>query len=389
MVCVLAPLLLAVLLNEASGSHFSAGVGPASPCPAQWLLFGKRCFAFYPVWSSWSAANSMCSQTGSRLVSLHTPEEMQFVHQLANTRIPVWLGGYQSQQNGSWFWSDSSPFRISGLINQRRGENTEGRVCMGMEHKSAELHSAPCRELRFYICSVKASYGHTVAPGNREQAEPDIVPGVSLFDVMWRYSHGLAEDVLSSSCLLRKLQSGNLTERCYTRFIQQEALYLRRVSSTVEALISRPQEADDMRSLLLDTFKDYSSRHQRLPPPFAPLWLYLSLQSFHSVVLEEPVYWLVALSARARLRSFLARELLLDERGPWPQQVSGSVGDYIYRDWWKDSLREVAWTHRFRKVIEKHQNKMNVFKAINIFREHMMNQKSFYRAVDCDAEADE
>uniref|UniRef100_A0A3Q4BH89 C-type lectin domain-containing protein n=1 Tax=Mola mola TaxID=94237 RepID=A0A3Q4BH89_MOLML len=87
MAYTLISVLLLVLLAEASALQSSSGK-ENSP----------RCFAFYPVWSSWSAAESMCSRTGGSLVSIHTPEEMQFVHRLASMHTPVWLGGHQPQQ---------------------------------------------------------------------------------------------------------------------------------------------------------------------------------------------------------------------------------------------------------------------------------------------------
>ncbi|XP_053272595.1 uncharacterized protein LOC128430524 isoform X1 [Pleuronectes platessa] len=375
MVCVLALFLFPILLTE---SFSAAGEDPVPPCPPQWLLFGQRCFAFFPVWSSWSSANSLCSQTGSHLVSLHTPEEKQILLKLANTSTHVWLGGFRVQQNNSWFWSDGAPFRISGWTNQMRGKRKEGGVCMEMDPKSGDLHSAPCGELRFYICSIKVS--SVDLPIRRKQVEPGIVPGVSLFDVMWSRSDVLAEEILLSSSFLAKLQSGHMPERCYTNYIQQEALYMHQVSSTLEVLIGGLQESNDMNSLLRDTFKQYSCRNQSIPPPLPPQWLQFSLQSFHSLVLEEPVYWLVALSARAWLRSFLAEEVLLQSK-PGPQLMSGV--DSSYWEWIRHSLQEVAWTHRFKVVIEENQDKMDMFKAINIFREHMMNQKSFYKAVDC------
>lgn len=248
---------------------------------------------------------------------------------------------------------------------------------MHMDPKSGELHSAPCGELRFYICSAKASFEEPLKP-----AEPGIFPNVSLFDVLWGRSDSLAEEILHSSSFLKQIRSGHLTERCYASFKQQEALYLQRVSSTLEALLSGLQEADDMRSLLLDALKHYGSRNQSLPALPPPQWLCLSLESFHSVVLEEPVYWLVALSARACLRDFLlSSEHLTDTL-----QVSESEGgaSSLHREWREESLKEVDWTRRYKKVIEEHQHQMDVFKAINIFREHMMNQKSFYKAVACD-----
>ena len=73
-----------------------------------------------------------------------------------------------------------------------------------------------------------------------------------------------------------------------------------------------------------------------------PKWLKYSLQSFHSVVLEEPVYWLVALSARACLHKFLVEELLLSE----PILVSGPEANSFYQQWRRDSMKDVDWINR-------------------------------------------
>ncbi|XP_075948329.1 uncharacterized protein LOC142950652 isoform X2 [Anarhichas minor] len=386
MVCVLARLLFALLLTETSASPSASETEQASPCPPRWLLFGQRCFAFYPVWSSWTNADLMCSQKGGHLASLHTPEERQFVRQLANTHLPVWLGGRQAQQNGSWFWSDDSPFRISGWTNQRQGKAGEGGTCMAITPKCGELGSAPCGELRFYVCSTGASSNKSSADG--EPVEPGIVAGVSLFDVVWSYIDPLAEEILHSSSVLRGLRSGRLTQSCYDSFIQQEALYLHRVSSTLQVLMSGLQEADDVTSLLLDTLKQYSSSNQSLLASPPPQWLQSSLQSFHSVVLEEPVYWLVALSARACLRDFLSRELLSSSSSSEELRGSGSElkASLLLREWSEDTRTEVTWIRRYRTLIEERQPHMDVFQAVNIFRQHMMNQKSLYKAANCDEE---
>ncbi|KAI3376056.1 hypothetical protein L3Q82_016585, partial [Scortum barcoo] len=382
MVCVLLPLVLAVLLTESSASLSpSGGAAQVTQCPPRWLLFGQRCFFFYPLWSSWSEAESVCSQTGGNLASLHTPEERQFVRQLADTHVPVWLGGHQVQQSTSWFWSDDSPFRIRNWTNQRLEKNREGGACMQMEPKSGELFGAPCGELGFYICATRTSF--KVVSSDRKPAEPGILSGLSLFDVVWGYSDSLAEEILRSSSILRALRSDRLTRRCYDIFIQQEALYLHRVSSSLEVVIRALQEADDVRSLLLDTFKHYSGRNQSLLASPPPQWLLSSLRSFHSVVSEEPVYWLVALSARASLRSLLTGEHLFSEPSAPPVSGSEVKGDGLLWEWREENLKEVAWMHRYTysKVMEEHQDRMDVFKAVNIFREHMMNQKSFYKAM--------
>ncbi|XP_030287419.1 uncharacterized protein LOC115590265 isoform X2 [Sparus aurata] len=367
MACVLALLVLSLLLigpsaSPPSSGDVSEGAEPASHCPPRWLLLGQRCFAFYPVWSSWSSAESMCSQTGGHLASLHTPEERLFVGQLVRTHTPVWLGGRRAQQNGSWVWTD----------DQNQEETGEGGACMQMDPISGELHGAPCGELWFYICSTAAS--SEALPENRTPVKSGLAPNVSLFDAVWGPSDALAEEILRWSCFFQELQSGRLKQRCYSSFMQQEALYLQRVSSMLEVLVSSLQEADAVRSLLLDTLEHYSSRTQNPINSPPPQWLQSSLQSFHFVVLEEPIYWLVALSARACLYDLLSGV----------QVRTGSGSELVYQDWSEESLKEVVWTQRYRQVLEKHQDQMDTFKAIHVFRQHMMNQKSLHKAVVCD-----
>ncbi|XP_047452116.1 uncharacterized protein LOC125014776 [Mugil cephalus] len=376
MSCILVRLFVVVLVIEKSTS--SSRDDPTPSCPPHWSLLGGRCFAFYPVWSSWSVASSLCSQTGGHLVSLHTPEDVQFVLQLANSNVPVWLGGYQEQQNGSWFWSDGSSFRSSNWTNQEREKVEEGGACMEMDLKSGELNSAPCGELRFYICSTRASSASSVcsSSSSKKLLNSDIVPGVSLFDVVWSNNDLLAEETLMSSSFLGDLRDGRVTERRYSDFMQQEALCLHRVGGTLEALIvNNPVEAGDMRSLLIDTLEQYNSRNQSLVDSPPPKWLQYSLQTLHSVVLEEPVYWLVALSARAGLRNYLAKRLLAEVKPPT------SESGLLYQEWSQESLKEAAWIDRYKKVLEEHQDQVDTYKAINIFREHMVNQKSLYKYV--------
>lgn len=74
-------------------------------------------------------------------------------------------------------------------------------------------------------------------------------------------------------------------------------------------------------------------------PP--PQWLQSSLESFHFVVLEEPIYWLVALSARACLYDLLSGV----------QVRTGSGSELVYQDWSEESLKEVVWTQRYLSAI--------------------------------------
>ncbi|XP_030017424.1 uncharacterized protein LOC115438149 isoform X2 [Sphaeramia orbicularis] len=163
-----------------------------------------------------------------------------------------------------------------------------------MTTKSGEVNSAPCGELRFYICSSKAKSNVMSATTSNGS---NLVPGFSLFDVMLDQSSSVLEDILHWSSFLSQVRSGRLSERCLTSFIQQEALYLHRVSSTLEVLIGNIHEEDqDIRSLLVDVQQQYRTQYrtqystqystQVLPSAPPSRWLLLSLLSFHSVVLD-------------------------------------------------------------------------------------------------------
>lgn len=60
------------------------------------------------------------------------------------------------------------------------------------------------------------------------------MPTESLFEVLWSFSDPLVEEILRSSTFLGELRSGRLTQSCYDRFVQQEALYLQRVGGMLE-----------------------------------------------------------------------------------------------------------------------------------------------------------
>ncbi|XP_062301285.1 uncharacterized protein LOC134006210 [Scomber scombrus] len=208
------------------------------------------------------------------------------------------------------------------------------------------------------------------------QSDSGLVSEYRLFDVVWGPSNPVATTIANSSFFIEKLRSRNLTESSYNRFIDHDAHYLRGISHVLEAPINSLQEADDVRSLLQDTLKHYTSRNQTSLASLTPPWLNYTLRCFKSMVKEEPVYWLVALSARA---SFL--NLLVEGRCSKDQVEQSST---FYKQWCDDNMVESHWMQRYKTILEGHKDQINPDTAINIFRVQMMNQKSFYRALDPD-----
>lgn len=326
----------------------------------------------HPVWASWSSAQTLCSQSDSHLVSLHSNEDVEFLQKIVTKlSAPVWTGGYSVSQSSLWFWSDGSDFDPDIWMNRSYGISKRDEACLGL-NEDGEVKSAPCGELRFYICSRKISWKHL---NSTEQAvvPSGLSPGMSLFALMWDKSKTVAEEILRSSSFLRQLRSGLVTQSCYALFSQQEALYQGLLHRTLQALTLFTPEADpDVKSLLLDAKELYRSRNVKQDLAAAPRWLEFALQSFHSVVAEDPLYLLVALLARSALNSFVLQSV------PLPESESN-----LALRWREEHEGDITFTHRVRKVIENLQSEMDAFKSINIFRIHMMNQKSLHKHVEC------
>lgn len=347
-------------------------------CPTRWLLFRDRCLGVYPVWASWSSAETLCAQSDSHLVSLHSNKDVEFLREIVTKlTVPIWTGGYSVSQSDLWFWSDGSDFSRDIWTNRTLGSSRRDEACLGLTVEDGEVRSAPCGELRFYICSRKTSW-ESVNSNDGTVVSTGLSPGVSLFALMWEKSETVAEDILHSSSFLRQLMSGSITQSCYDLFSQQEALYMGLVYRTLEASVFFTQEADPgVQSLLLDAKEFYQTNYSKQDLAAAPQWLQFALQSFHFIAADDPLYLLVALSARSALNSFVLQSVPLPGSKVSPESKNLSL------KWREESESEEKFAHRFRKLIEHHQSEMDVFKSINIFRVHMMNQKSLHKHVEC------
>ncbi|KAK7909980.1 hypothetical protein WMY93_014664 [Mugilogobius chulae] len=198
--------------------------------------------------------------------------------------------------------------------------------------------------------------------------------GLSLFAVMWSHSETVADEILHSSSFLHQIKSGSITQSCYDLFRQQEALYMGLVYKTLEALYIQDTNLE-IRALLQETKENYNTKYLKLDPSAAPQWMKFALLSFHFVVVDDPLYLLVALSARFSLNSFVLESV------PLPGAVSSSESKSLYQRWREDTERQIGLAHRFKDVIEKYQDEMDVFKTINVFRQHLMSQKSLHKYV--------
>lgn len=391
---------------------------------------GERCFILFPVWSCWNSAQILCSLENGSLASLDTDEEKQFVADLIDTpsHSPVWIGGH-------------APLERPG---EYQGE--EGGACMQMSSKGRDVSAAPCDELKFYVCSTAIGPAHPGVHDNTKNTK--LVPGVSVFSFLWYMSETVAEEI-RHTYFLRSLRSGGISPSCSTSFLQQEALFLHYVALTLQAVLRRHDNLpSDVKDLLVKTHAHYRKQGNAIQNPDgvdSSSVLRGVLESFHWLVLEDPVYLLVALSARAALNSYLSQSMVLEpspELSSNPGRVSDSSSRLVFRPavrhsgslrslkkrslrvqsqgvpyktsqgseagpeqdgnssprlvssatagpaalfqrWLTMSKKASAMLSGYMSVINRHQEHIDVWKAANIFRMQIVYQKILYKYTPC------
>lgn len=74
--------------------------------------FNGHKYCLYELPLSWIEAEEYCKNLGGHLVSINSQEEQEFVENLTSQSNldNIWIGGYYSESDVTWKWSDSSGF---------------------------------------------------------------------------------------------------------------------------------------------------------------------------------------------------------------------------------------------------------------------------------------
>ncbi|XP_069046937.1 galactose-specific lectin nattectin-like [Lepisosteus oculatus] len=110
-----APLCIVLVFNVDSvsgrrGSSRVSGELCLCPCPPGWLSFGDRYFKHIGTQKTWADVEIECIKLDGNLASVHSEEENTFLLQLINSikASYTWIGGSDSEKEGTWLWSDGS-----------------------------------------------------------------------------------------------------------------------------------------------------------------------------------------------------------------------------------------------------------------------------------------
>merc|ERR1712142_419035 len=123
-------------------------------CPDGWMLFEGKCYGHPKDRKlNWTDAESFCQSwsTGSHLASIHSAEEQKFVQ----TTFPqhMWLGGSDKAKDGTWVWSDGTPWDYSDW-SSGQPDNHGGDCLKGNWHNLLWDDDA-CSKEYLFLCMKK------------------------------------------------------------------------------------------------------------------------------------------------------------------------------------------------------------------------------------------
>uniref|UniRef100_A0A3Q1JZW3 C-type lectin domain-containing protein n=1 Tax=Anabas testudineus TaxID=64144 RepID=A0A3Q1JZW3_ANATE len=154
-------------LTRAAGekSNFSVivhggGSTRAASCPSGWTAYNGRCFLYVPTEMTWADAEKNCLYHGGNLASVHSFEEHHVIQsmilKLTHAYPLTWIGGSDAQQEGTWFWSDGTAFRLQYWAPGQPNNLGSGQHCLLMNFgdlKKFEDHH--CSYRKASVCAKK------------------------------------------------------------------------------------------------------------------------------------------------------------------------------------------------------------------------------------------
>ncbi|KAK0406542.1 hypothetical protein QR680_018634 [Steinernema hermaphroditum] len=114
-----------VLLGLLVPAFFAESSCPPGAIPS---VNGDKCFHLVTYSASFKTAQELCANFGGHLASVHNKWD-EYVLITSSGYVRLWLGGHDANNNGTWTWTDGSPF---GYSHWGHGEpsNESGKNCL-------------------------------------------------------------------------------------------------------------------------------------------------------------------------------------------------------------------------------------------------------------------
>ena len=130
-------------------------------------MFNSKCYIRPEgISTDWADAESRCQNLspGAHLASIHSLEELKFVEDLypSNRFRHIWLGGSDTDEEGSWVWTDGSSWDYTSWDeNEPNNNHATGENCLVGHWGDMEWNDMRCEKSYGFLCKAPI-----LIPGN-------------------------------------------------------------------------------------------------------------------------------------------------------------------------------------------------------------------------------
>ncbi|MED6278004.1 hypothetical protein CHARACLAT_019273 [Characodon lateralis] len=160
-ICVL--LVSVAVAHEAAATHLGKR---HESCPNGWSQFKHRCFCYFSTPMTWASAEETCLSMNATLASVHNLGEYYYIQGLIKAftleNKQAWLGGSDAQKEGTWMWSDRSPFHFLNWC-PRQPDNYGTQNCLQMNYGDGKCwDDVLCTIRRHFVCAKGIGFNSKV-----------------------------------------------------------------------------------------------------------------------------------------------------------------------------------------------------------------------------------
>ncbi|XP_030285710.1 type-2 ice-structuring protein-like isoform X3 [Sparus aurata] len=143
-----------------SGPEVTSSIAELMPsCPPGWTSYSIRCFLYVPSTMTWANAEKYCQSQGGNLASVHSFDEQHVIQTMIQRQTSgyplAWLGGCDAAQEGTWFWSDGTPFSYNYWATGQP-DNRANANCLLMNFgDEKKFDDQPCNYIKPFVCAKK------------------------------------------------------------------------------------------------------------------------------------------------------------------------------------------------------------------------------------------
>ncbi|XP_041636063.1 ladderlectin-like [Cheilinus undulatus] len=141
------------------GEGYTVTTEREAGCQSGWTRFNERCFLYVDTTMTWADAERNCQSRGGNLASVHSFSEQHAIQEMIKRQTQTyplaWLGGSDAQQEGTWLWSDGSPFMFN-YWDVGQPDNRARAHCLLMNFGDEQkFDDQPCSFLKTFVCARK------------------------------------------------------------------------------------------------------------------------------------------------------------------------------------------------------------------------------------------